>query len=497
MPSADEECSASTSAFVTPFSSRCQSPLLPPADSSDPAHGIAQQDQQFVESLTSSLQEVEAKRVVVESTLGNGQADSAVSGSATGSSETCDDDKTLVCTADREIIGTASKDKQKVNPKKRLNGLVQDYSVVTEVCVAESRCLVVAEQPKGTKKQGKKKKKKAANDSTDSCDSSITLSDSAPTAHPSLKVPKELPSQNAKKRGKSHKFSNLESSSVSSASPSSSVCSHSPLAMSPSPISVEQSIHPSLHKILADGSNLNTTMEEAGEATTSEGKDEWPDLGMECSAPPKPPPGSRVHLHLEVEAKYLELSPEVVEREDSGCNMSVGSSESPAGGFKLQTLEQIAASSTYPVNWLTSEILTTQFNDPHLKSQQYLWCQRQQLHMFVQQHMEQQEQQTDKQIFYPIDPTLDTPAPPCIPQHMTPTLVPAPLFQHVQRSHIDPRPLFFPTQPSHDPQVPGKSSDVACPPYPPPPPPLPVHPYCPPASNKWISNTGEERGVRA
>lgn len=470
------------------------------AGSSGPS---AQQDQELFKSLTNCLQEVEAKRSKVGSALctaDDSQADLIASSSETGGSEACGGPVGTMYTG--LVAGNESTGNDKL-PKKRLNGLVQDHSVASaQVSIMETQSLVPPEQLKtGNKKSStkNKRKKRVANSTTDSCDSSITSFDAAKKTHSSLKVPKEPPNLGSQKRGKSHKSKqlvNLESSSISSASPSSSVCSQSPLTLSPSPTFSVSSGNRTLCKLLASGSNLNTR-EDVGRKT-SEGKDEWPDLDMEYNNVPPKCPGSGVHRHLDVEAKSLELSPEYAEKEDSGCNMSVGSSnESCAGGVKLQLLEQPPATvmAPYPSvsngNCYAGEVLSPQFSE-HLQSQQYLWMQSQQLNMFVQQHKEQQEQQTDKHIFYPVDPVLEPPAP-CLPQHVTPGLIQTPFFQHVPLSPPhnphDPRPLFFPVQSSHDPQVPGQLSDL---PHPPPPPPLPVHPYHPPTGNKWADSKGEE-----
>ena len=499
LPSADEH-SPSTSAFVTPRSTRSQSPLLP----SPP--GPSHQDQ-FIQCLTSSLHEVETQRAKVDFS-----GDSVFSSCMTGSSEACDTDgskHTGLVVIDKDDTGTAYKEKQKTRPKKRLNGLVQDSDVAALVGPVEGTS--EAEPAKTGKKlpKNKRKKKMASEAATDSCDSSIT-SDTT-KGHSNLKVPKEPLSQASKKRHKGLKTNqliSLESSSISSASPSSSVCSHSPVATSPSPTSfsgaglpipVDQSIHPSLGKILlgteAHSSNLNTSPAGRKEKSGEE-KDEWPDLGMECSGTARPKqPGSGVHLHLDVEAKSLEMMPECTgEKEDSGCNMSVGSSTGDScASTGVHLLEQLVAASLY-----TGEVLSPQFGDPHLdlhlQSQQFLWLQSQQLNKFIQEHMEQEEQQTDKQIFYPIDPIVE---PSHLPHHMNSNLIQTPLFFQpmplgLPRVVANPRPLFFPAQPaSRDSQVPEQSSDLVCPPSPPPPPPLPIRPYCPPTSNKWASRSGE------
>lgn len=519
-PSADEqECSPSTSAFVTPCSTRSQSPLLPLAD--PPDQTPARQDQQFIHSLTSSLQEVmETERAKDNSafsmTDNSEQADSVFSRSVTGSSEAGDTDRPLISEHTELLVSMESTSCQKSRPKKRLNGLVQDCSAAVLASTTETQSVAPQQLKTGKKLSKNKRKKKVNNDAaTDSCDSSIT-SDTVKKTHSSLKVPMEPPVQGSKKRSKNHKANQLicvESSSISSASPSSSVCSHSPVATSPSPtsfsggnpMSVEQSIHPSLRKILGKtSSNLNSGGGEVAgkEEKTSGEKDEWPDLGMEYNSSPPKPPGSGVHLHLEVEAKSLELSPsECTEKEDSGCNMSAGSSteESCASGGGFKFLEQLAGVSYHPIvnsNCYSGEVLSPQFGNPHFQSQQYLWMQSQQLNKFVQEHKEQQEQQTNNQIFYPIDPIQDHP-PPCLPHHMTPMIQTPFLFQPIQLGPpriLDPRPLFFPAQPgSRDSQVPDQSSDPTGPPTPPPPPPLPLRPYHPTTgAKKWVGDSGEQ-----
>lgn len=426
----------------------------------------------------------------------NEQADSVFSSSVTGSSETCDtlvSEHAVVLLVGKESTGTS---RQKNRPKKRLNGLLQDSAVLASTTETQS---VAPEQ--GKKLSKNKRKKKVTNyAATDSCDSSIT-SDMTKRAHSSLKVPKEPPIQGSKKHEKTNQLICLESSSISSASPSSSVCSHSPVATSPSPtpfsgggnpMLVEQSIHPSLRKILGKSSS---NLYSGGEVAGKEEKDEWPDLGMEYTNSPPKLPGSGVHLHLEVEAKSLELlPPECTEKEDSGCNMSVESSieESCAsgGGFKL--LEQLAGAPYHPIMSVNSNCYTESLNcglgtSPHFQIQQYLWVQSQQLNKFVQEHKEQQEQQTNKQIFYPLDPVQDLP-PPYLSHHMTP-MIQTPSFFQLGPPHI-PRPLFFP--PQHDTQVSKQSSDLTSPPTPPPPPPLPVHPYHPTTGKKWVGHSGEQ-----
>lgn len=498
LPSGDEQAySTSTSKFVTPL----QSPV---PDGPDHPH---KHKDQFAQKLTNSLEKVAASRTKASSAAviaeKLGQMDPIAAGvisSGTRGTHSTNQESTGAC-----------KNKQKSHSKKRLNGKIIPQDAVSSLSdVTEQQG---SAEMKFVSSRNRRKKRVADEATTDSGDSAAGKA-SKPLS--SLKVPRELLSSNqSRKYSNTHKLDqqiSLEISSISSASPTSSVCSHSPQALSPSPTSSISNnsiplstaiVDHSLQRILPNCTNLSSSKN--GKEEGSGAKDEWPDLGMD-STPPKPPAG-KVHLHLEVEAKSLESSPECrTEEEDSGCNMSMGSSsESCAVGLynKQQSLEQPTASSAaYPIYGGGSDMLSPPphppppFSDPHLQCQQYLWMQSQHLNMFIQQHKEQQENQTDNQIFFPMDLSplpqcndFPPPSPIQLPLHLPP-----PPCQPPPPHPAHTRPLFFPLQPL-DYQMPllrpgmdSGLSDVSCPPAPPPPPPIPVHHYSP---SQWVTSTGE------
>ena len=492
LPSGDEQAySTSTSKFVTPS----QSPI--PNGPSDHPH-----KDHFTQKLTNSLEKVVASRTKASSAV---KAEKLIRvdpivgvGSGTGMAHpTTNQDSTGAC-----------KNKQKSRSKKRLNGKIIPQDIMGEVHLMEQQ--QGSGEMRFVSSRNRRKKRVIDEATTDSGDSAVGK---ASKSLSSLKVPRELLSSN--QGGKKHtlKFDqqiSLEISSISSASPTSSVCSHSPQALSPSPTSsISNSIPLSttiadhtLQRILPNGTNLSSKHKQED----SEVKDEWPDLGMD-NTPPKPLTG-KVHLHLEVEAKSLESSPECrTEEEDSGCNMSVGSSSAEScalGLYKQQSLEQPTAA--YPIYAGGNDMISppphpaaaavAAFNNPHLQSQQYLWMQSQHLNMFIQQHKEQHDNQTDNQIFFPMDisPQCSDFPPMQPPLHLPPP--PNNLQQAPPTSHLPhTRPLFFPALPLQDYRVPllragvgNGPSGVSCPPAPPPPPPIPVHHYSP---TQWVAGTGE------
>ena len=325
----------------------------------------------------------------------------------------------------------------------------------------------------------------------------------------------------------------LESSSLSSASPASSIHSHSPVTLSPSPT-------PSFSSHHVSSAAATITQPPPPEEPP---KDEWPDLSefTQAAPPASPhplPDPAKVQTHLEVEAKVLEQSSspdfsssvatqEEEEEEDSSYSPSVDtSSEHSAslGGAEallptpvIPTVATSASVSYSPMVmaggmhcYPSPGMLSPMFGGPlsmsrpqlgggDMSPEQYLWMQQQQLKMFIQRHQEQHERQTDTQIFYPVDPILGTPPcplplagtppgvlppplPPAGPPMQLPNLIQVPLLPPLlplPRPVSPSRPLFFPPRSPHSPQggmLP--SQPLSGPPFPPPPPPpLPVHPY--------------------
>ncbi len=566
--------SASTSAFMTPFSTpfslRSQSPLLSPpamneASSSATGQG-AKENQFFLQDLTKSLKKVEMDRSD-SSDRSNGTSsgvgasidtnDDQLNSTLPVSSSSCKGSGRGTCATPTSL---ADKGKSKGRSKKRLNGLQDlphDAPIITPFTSVDDQADGFIEKKRKGSPKGKKKKKGSANASLEA------------TTHANLQVPQETQhgskgngggSLKAPKSGPQRQQIGFENSSISSASPPSSVCSHSPLTLSPSPTSsfsgqlvaaaaatVDMSINPSLHKLLARPNLSGARPTSATAKEGSEGKDEWPDLGMDFGTPPPKP---KVLKHLEVEAKSLESSPECrTEEEDSGCNMSVGSSSElsaaaggvtggAAGGVVVKQVK--LPLETPPLPPLLAKVpvssgsgflavgnaphfggggrggglLGSPFgnallppplpppNQHHLSSQHYLWMQSQQLNVFIQQHQEQHEKQTTNHIFYPVEPigqrgcVVHPAPPPPLLQHPPPPLLQLPLLQHLLPLHLplpQPRPLFFPPM---KPQValnhPAvKPSDSFSPPTPPPPPPLPVRPYLPARANQLGRNEGK------
>ena len=550
---------------MTPLSPRSQSPLLslPPTNEPSSPTGESTKENHFYHSLTKSLKKVEVDRSDLsdrsnETSSGVGasvdtnddQLDSTLTSSSSwvGPGEASERSVRTTPTnlANKENAGNSSsnvcKPKLKGRSKKRLNGFQEDSVPLTLVDAQANG--FIEKKRKGSPK-GKRKKKGANNASVDAV---------------TLKVPQETQHGSKHKQGsvgnvKTHKPDQqqqigFESSSISSASPPSSVCSHSPLT-SPSPTSSFSGqlavTSVDITKLLARPNLNRATTASNAKCEGSEEKDEWPDLGMDFGTPPPKP---KVLKHLEVEAKSLELSPQCrMEEEDSGCNMSMsigssiellagGAGGGAVGGFKhaklpLETPPLLASVPVTTASFLAIAnpphcgfggggrqpgLLGTPFvgdallpppplpphNQHHLTSQHYLWVQSQQLNMFIQQHQEQQEKQTGKPIFYPVDhighpmgvhPTTPPSQPPLIqqPPLLHPPLIPhLPLPPHLP-PHLPlppPRPLFFPPL---KPQVaPNRSvirtSDPLSPPSPPPPPPLPARPYLLAGPNQLSKN---------
>lgn len=297
----------------------------------------------------------------------------------------------------------------------------------------------------------------------------------------------------------------VEFSSVSSASPASSVCSYSPPTLSPSPTSSFHThlvvdtpgAHPAHHQmVFGNFANLNSPAKpELSNKVDDEGhviKDEWPDFGEDASG--KIPQNSTKfyesdHKVDETKKEDLLSEPSVAvepflpdtapEEEDSGCNLSIRSSNvSVPSSLARQTVQENCVYAPLCGSLLQSTPPYQHQHQHHLSPNQYLQFQREQLTKFVKQHQEQKEKQTDKQIFFLFDP-------PPPPMNVSPTHMSLAPLQMVTSPLTLQRPLYFSPPPFHIhpvrtslPRQPFSSS-----PPPPPPPPLPPNlPYNVPTS---------------
>lgn len=463
-------------------------------------------EDQFIQNLTSSLQKMETNRLEAGSSAPTTPAPTPT---ASGTSKSCGGVEGGGSSGKAAPLPKETTGKNKKNrSKKRLNGLQSpkpprrgggiDRDIFTppsflsenQFALLDSGLEQFGDEAEFVSPKTRRKKKNngnngnngsnvAVHESTDSgfgdSNASTTSSSKAKKGRSSLKVPKgQLPASGlvlkhgGKKGHKLEQCISFENSSVSSASPSSSVCSHSPLTLSPSPTSsfsnhlpiaveLESSMDPTFHR--------GRSEEESSEG----GKDEWPDLGME-TAPPlvKIPASARVYTHLEVEAKSLEEvaikeeEEEKMEGKAGGCELdeecttearraeeqekAVGKEEEerevnivcnvefkshvepvhilpqpphsagPAGVMVMPPNPP----STFPApsvgvsgmhcftagGILGGAMFGGDLTSPaqQMPPQQYLWMQEQQLKAFIQQHQEQHEKQTDNQIFFPLDP---------------------------------------------------------------------------------------------
>lgn len=507
----DDDCTSSTSssAFVTPLSTRSQSPLfhLPNPDPKE----------NFAHCLSDSLQKMKVERLTAlpdfnDDVLTSLNLNDHVNMTVTTANS---HDSGSILTSQVHTVNTTSiKNKQ----KKRLNGLQRpqmkrvDQSSSSPVhCINELSLTTSAERkdkPRLAPSRNRKVKKTVYEGDDSGCSVGYGSGTSSSKAKKSRHT---IPSHHKDKN-------NFEDISISSASPPSSVCSHSPVTLSPSPTSsfsnqltVKNSMNPSLQKFF---STNNDTINLDNNTQDNESKDEWPDLGMDFSTPSKPP-SDKIHTHLELEAQFSESSPDSkTEDNDSGCNMSISSSIE----FSLRSLkrshqqpispQQPQVNTTVPYPLVVDKLPPLPGRDPPqhqcvISPEHYLWLQSQQLNTFIQQHQEQQEKQTDKQLFYPVEPPpqhisvcppeamgihcplpvhpphLHPRPPPPLP-HMIPPHHPFPQLFHPPPPPSS-RPLFFSPPHLHDSQftpiIQSCLSDRFCPPPPPPPPPLPIQPY--------------------
>lgn len=539
------KCSASTSAFVTPLSTRSQSPLHPPANA-DPSHHHATKE--FAESLTNSLQKVEADRTDA--------ADAQAKAEAVEADTSNDVGKPVTGPTDEDKAGS-SKSSKKKNRKKRPNGLQPlpalrglELDIPITYFSESQYSLPDSEDAEFVSPKTRRRKKnpgacESANSGLGDLGANVSSSGKPKKNLKVSQAPPPPPASQKRNKKKKKKSTSLESSSVSSASPTSSICSHSPETLSPSPTSsfssqlpatteTPSSASPSLQSAATQSISSTNT-----QTTSEEPKDEWPDLEELASAsapapPPRPlPEPVRVHTHLEVEAKVLEeasladLVPEHQEEvkeevagevNSRGATVEISGKEGATGGMALlpdppmiiPTTASTTSVSYSPivmssgVQCFAPNVLGTVYGDPlsqgggDMPPDQYLWMQHQQLKAFIQKHQEQHENQTDNQIFFPVEPLPET-TPCALPLPETPPLHPmvqVPLLSPLLPTPPHPlgpsRPLFFPPRSPHSPQgVLGQPSSGL--PLPPPPPPLPVHPYqtAPPLS----SNAGESRMI--
>ena len=458
LPSEDEHCnsSTSTSAFVTPLSTRSQSPSLPLAD----FDSLCNSKEDFIYSLTNSL------NGCITNSDGHCNPHCESSGMHTGTVAIVPGPETISSPSCTTCTLNGSESDEKNQPKKRMNGIIQaNHNHLSVSPEGELPARKDTEHVKAVSSRNRRNKKTNDNVSFNPKGKKMhSLSLESCDKHLSLNHTSDKPC-------KSMEQNDVEISSISSASPASSVCSHSPQTFSPSPTS---SIN-SFNKDLAPkATNLRKKPKE-----DSQMKDEWPDLGMEFSISPKAPKPAEIHSHLEIEAGMTEslLDPKA-EEDDSGCNMSIGSSNESSFSTAKHQQPETVDSTPFPMvmnNALSSSILPSQH---HLSPEQYLLMQSHQLNVFIQQHQEQQEKQTDNQVFYPVDPP---------PHPMTihpPHLMPAPQHQPPPFSPSTPIPVrFLPQSPPLNSQMNLEiRTCLSNPPPPPPPPPVPVQTYLPTSS---------------